>query len=681
MNYDLLKEQIIQVFSEGGNLEKHVGKRYRANELQLDYALSVARTLCNGEKSQQCQTALLEAETGIGKTLGYLIPVCLWAVHNQCRIAVSTYTTQLQHQLCSRKGDVHLALDIVKEMTGRQLNYAVRKGLSNYISHRKVQLMWQKVQSESLTKQEKKHWQSFLTYVNSHDLIDDWLESGSLPVGITIDDITLTSSLSAEEKSQYLHDVDKAKTADVIIVNHAILLLHAFSQQILNSRDDGARTLKAVIIDEADRVPKAAQSLLSRQMSLHTLSDLIEENMGSHKILELLDNTVSAIQEMDNGKSRLFLNDVPQTFSKHIHHLHQQIQAIGSQFLQDDDIDDQVKESFSRVHLGIATFLDIIDNKSKQLRAAIAFSDTHRHPSLLVIPTAPEGAINALWKRCEKQELKTVVFTSATMSDGTIADLNRTALDWGLVRDAELCEIERFEPSCFGSMDFILINKNHPGPTQADTDESFTKLEWLSNSAKLIQEAFITEHAKHALVLTTSYADCRSIAELLAGKQNVIEHRTDTLFIDVVEKFKASKEGILITPTGWEGLNLPGFIDLLVITRLPYLPPNDSRLGLKEQLSNQYGEKEASKIAYAKDLIATKRKLRQAFGRPIRGSKDKVTVLITDPRFPHFSETNNTGLISCIPVRFRDNWKNARVGHVTMDKVFFKQPEEAKNPW
>jgi ATP-dependent DNA helicase DinG len=76
---------------------------------------------------------LLEAGTGIGKTLGYAIPLLANAALEGKRVAISTYTIQLQSQLLSAGGDIEIAKRIIHELTGKPLTVAPRLGLRNFV--------------------------------------------------------------------------------------------------------------------------------------------------------------------------------------------------------------------------------------------------------------------------------------------------------------------------------------------------------------------------------------------------------------------------------------------------------------------------------------------------------------------------------------------------------------------
>ena len=88
-------------------------------------ALAVTRAL-NGD-----QTAVLEAGTGTGKSLAYLVPAALWAVANDSKVAVSTYTIALQAQLDT--SDLPLM-----RRAGLDFRWAVVKGRSNYLCRRRL---------------------------------------------------------------------------------------------------------------------------------------------------------------------------------------------------------------------------------------------------------------------------------------------------------------------------------------------------------------------------------------------------------------------------------------------------------------------------------------------------------------------------------------------------------------
>jgi ATP-dependent DNA helicase DinG len=91
--HDLL-QQVTQIFSSNGILSR--SKNFEFRPQQQEMAVAVARTLENGEH------LAVEAGTGVGKSLAYLVPAILYAVGNKKKAVISTHTINLQEQLTQK---------------------------------------------------------------------------------------------------------------------------------------------------------------------------------------------------------------------------------------------------------------------------------------------------------------------------------------------------------------------------------------------------------------------------------------------------------------------------------------------------------------------------------------------------------------------------------------------------
>src|SRR3954467_1522584 len=118
-------ERVREMFSATGRLAKAKNFEYRAEQQEM--AVAVARALC--EKRH----LVVEAGTGVGKSLAYLIPSILWALEHKKKAVVSTYTINLQEQL------VHKDLPIVQKLFEETFEVMLWKGRQNYICPMRLQ--------------------------------------------------------------------------------------------------------------------------------------------------------------------------------------------------------------------------------------------------------------------------------------------------------------------------------------------------------------------------------------------------------------------------------------------------------------------------------------------------------------------------------------------------------------
>ena len=93
---------------------------------QMDMAVSVEETFLKANH------LIVEAGTGTGKSLAYLIPAILWAVENNKKVVISTYTKTLQHQILNHD------IPFVRDKLGIEFRYALCMGNENYLSLRRL---------------------------------------------------------------------------------------------------------------------------------------------------------------------------------------------------------------------------------------------------------------------------------------------------------------------------------------------------------------------------------------------------------------------------------------------------------------------------------------------------------------------------------------------------------------
>jgi ATP-dependent DNA helicase DinG len=120
---DLVK-QVGEIFSPTGILSK--AKNFEFRPQQQEMAVAVARALQNGEH------LAVEAGTGVGKSLAYLIPAILFALAQKKKAVVSTHTINLQEQLTEKD------LPMLAQILPVKFNFTMLKGRANYLCTRRL---------------------------------------------------------------------------------------------------------------------------------------------------------------------------------------------------------------------------------------------------------------------------------------------------------------------------------------------------------------------------------------------------------------------------------------------------------------------------------------------------------------------------------------------------------------
>ena len=208
---------------------------------------------------------LVEAGTGTGKSLAYLVPAVRWAVRNRERTVVSTNTINLQEQLVGKD------LDIVREVIGEEFRWALVKGRGNYISIRRARLAAESAPNlfsddRSAEIEALLDWidrtedgsRSDLPFVPSHDV---WEEVRSET------DACLRAKCPHFQACHYQRARRTAAGADLVVVNHALF----FSDLAVRIATDNFRdsavlpSYRRVIFDEAHHIEDAATARLGAE--------------------------------------------------------------------------------------------------------------------------------------------------------------------------------------------------------------------------------------------------------------------------------------------------------------------------------------------------------------------------------------------------------------------------------
>ncbi len=211
------------------------GQGLRFSSHQPDYALRAATGFCRyDEVGNKAAINMLQAATGTGKTLGYLVPLMLYAAHSGERVAVSTFTRQLQRQIVEK--DAVMAAAWVEQATGRRLKLARRIGIGNYVSPLACARLIDRLAAEDAERYEEAidfliRLQEWLEQQDAHGdplhsgILDDFLGEMNLleaPAGVPLAAIRLSYQSPREEQLRYRQDVALSKDADVLVVNHAL---------------------------------------------------------------------------------------------------------------------------------------------------------------------------------------------------------------------------------------------------------------------------------------------------------------------------------------------------------------------------------------------------------------------------------------------------------------------------
>jgi ATP-dependent DNA helicase DinG len=605
--FDLVKK----AFAPTGFLVEQGG---RHTPEQGNYALSVAVTLLSQGKMN---LSLLEAETGVGKSLGYLIPSLIWLAQNpKKQIVVSTFTRALQKQLIDE--DAQKACQFLVASGLPAVKVAYRMGKASFFSIDRVALLIAEIQTE----QNKALLHEFYQYAlhsasHGSGLWRDWIdEHGQFPCDISPNSIGL---IGDQTSIAYEAHLTASKEAQLLITNHATMLI-AVSRKILD-----LDRVHAIIFDEAHELEAAAKSFLNTRLNFTELlskthgmdghaaiADLLKqwtEDLSSHVNKSLINSEHPALMLQQQGNAEKLLDLLKGTLGK----------LSTKQRKADSGI--ELAELVERVGSWCA-------GAESTQRKAIAFSDKKSIPSLAMVSSAAAPFLRNLFEQLNSN----VIMTSATLADmQPQTSFFNIKFSAGL-RDFTICQERRYSPNQYGTMTFAVTEYEggiFSGKSDDEADEVCYSAAWLKQTA----ETIMSSRGK-TLVLVPSFREAKLLAGLLP-KDQVICHQPNQPNYQVTQTLISGDSRILITPSCWEGVNIRNadgsqVLETIVISRIPYAPPDLVRL---TALSNYLKDKsEANKIIHLMSRQAALRKVKQGIGRGIRSPNDRVHVVFCDPR-------------------------------------------------
>ncbi|MCS7250030.1 MAG: ATP-dependent DNA helicase [candidate division WOR-3 bacterium] len=610
--------KLSEIFKNFPIVFSRFGKEYEERKEQVDYAWAIYNAL------EKRDILLIEAETGIGKTLGYLLPAILYAKKYNKRIIISTYTKVLQNQILN--SDILLA----KEILGIDFFYAVAYGRENYICKRRIKQTFNYQLFDF--SEEKERLNNLYQQLNAKSEINiNFWEN--LPPSLK-EKINCVSEACLNEECSYYYECFYQRArwewrrSDILIVNHALFFAN-LKYPILPE-------YQGIIFDEAHSLEDVCANSFGFSITENGLKSLIfrlynpKTKVGLLKILKL-----NAKKFREYQKEIFYvLNDLNDYFQKLKNFLKDEKKkrikgdlTILPNFLAPlQNLKEQINEEVQKIDNKEITIEFIawkkeVEEKIKNIEEFYKEKDNFvfwlaEEENSLSLNSALIDVQEVMKQNLYNKEIP-IIFTSATL---------RIKEDFHFF--ASRLGIEKYDKKYFPSpFDYsqqalVYIEKNIPLPTE---EEPFYE-----KAAKIISD--IIHHAKgRTLVLFTSFKALKRVYELCDKTRYPIliqEENSSTIFL-LSEFQKNINASLFATGSFWQGIDVPGeSLSCLIITRLPFDVPDEPRIeGIKEKL-----KKENLDPFWYYQLPNAVLKFRQGFGRLIRSKEDYGAIVILDKR-------------------------------------------------
>jgi len=324
---------------------------------QLRMAFAVAEAFNKG------QLAVVEAGTGTGKSLAYLVPALLWARSNHERVVVSTRTINLQEQLIRKD------LPFLRRATGIEFHAVLVKGRSNYLCWRRSENAGQELglfdQAQVDEIRQILNWAETTADGSKEDL-------SFIPSYQAWEEVCCEADQCARVRCQYysrcfFHKARRqAARADILVVNHALLLSDlALRQQTSNySATAVLPPFERIILDEAHHLEDVATSYFSSQLSRFTFSRLLGRLRHPRKpnqglLPRLLDQLSRELPETEDDLYRALHGRIESLIARRQQLLNQaleELQSIGEEL--PDALGKKVSSKFELKHRVLPDFME-----------------------------------------------------------------------------------------------------------------------------------------------------------------------------------------------------------------------------------------------------------------------------------------------------------------------------------
>jgi DNA polymerase-3 subunit epsilon/ATP-dependent DNA helicase DinG len=659
-------DAVAKFLDRGGDLAT-VLPNYELRTQQIEMARAVAHALSTA------QHTLIEAGTGTGKSLAYLIPAAMWATLNNERVVISTNTINLQDQLMTQD------LPVVNKVSSIPVSSTVMKGRSNYLCPRRLAAMRRRQpgnvdELRTLAKvlvwllESKSGDRSEINLRGAAEHIT-WLRLSAEDEGCTLEHCRAVM----EGACPFYKARKAAEASHLLVVNHALLISDAASENRV------LPDYRYLVIDEAHHLEEAVTNGLSFRLDEMTFRRRLEDLGDTRKGLlgDLLRSAGSHVPDKDLHRLGQFIqniSDATAAMKLHIAALFHSIltysseQKTGERSVEHSSQIRITRElraqaDFAQIQGAwqiLKEFIEVISSSLRRLTTALARLEHYAIPNyddllsglvaaaryldeirvqLTAFTTDPDDNviywislgfnpgqvsihaaplhIGPLVERYLWNAKEAVILTSATLQTNGNFDFIRERLH------AENVEtIEVGSPFNYRDSTLIFIPTDMPEPNDRQRYQQAVERGLVELAAAL---------DGRVLGLFTSYSQLRQTAQaitprLALGNITVYDQTDGSSRQALLDGFKSTERAVLLgTRSFWEGVDIPGeTLSALVIVRLPFAVPSEPVFAARsETYSNSFSE-------YAvPDAIL---RFRQGFGRLIRTQTDRGIVAIFDSR-------------------------------------------------
>ena len=565
------------------------------------------------------QHVVIEAGTGTGKTLAYLIP----AIRSGRRVVISTATKSLQEQLFQKD------VPFLQKHFAPNLKAALMKGRANFLCRQKVDQMEGQAVLKGIDEidwfAQIRDWAK-LTETGDRSELTFLPDDADLWNRIDARSDLCTGQKCAEFQRCFVTTMhQRAQEADLIIVNH-----HLFFADLAIRQDDFGSILpeySAVVFDEAHEIEDVASDYFGRQISSYRLDELARDTEAMLRTLQIdaapLRRHLARVRE----RARSFFERFPEREGRYPFGPVERHSFLDQNREEYEELASAVKRVEAELSALTPKPEEVIAmaRRAAETRRELAFLLESEEKSYVywyerrgrgIFLAATPIDISGILREKLFERFDTVVLTSATLAVGGRFDYLKQRLGVMPAHESVLPQEFDYPSQALLYIPRALPDVRNPAFAAGAADE-ITRLLEISQG--------------RAFCLFTSYAQMRDIHERVSGRVSFPLFLQGTAPRSILlERFCSTPNAVLFaTSSFWQGVDVPGEqLSCVIIDKLPFAVPSDPVVAARVRAIEEDGRNAFAEYQVPEAVLA----LKQGFGRLIRSKRDRGILSILDNR-------------------------------------------------
>jgi ATP-dependent DNA helicase DinG len=627
-----------EIFGPDGLIARaHPDYEYRPGQIQM--AEAVMRAF------EERRHLVVEAGTGTGKTLAYLVPAVAAAVGRGSRVVISTGTKNLQEQLMEKD------IPFLQRVLPRKFTAAYMKGRGNYACLNRIKRAETAPVLDGLDDvdyfDEVRRWSRESETGDRAELID-LPENLSFWRHIDARSETCLGQKCPDYDGCYITRMrQRASDADIVIVNH-----HLFFADLALRGGEYGQVLPdygAVIFDEAHQIEDVAAEYFGSQVSSYQIEDLLRDvqqlplndsalnrelTRGAGRVARFAEQFWMGFREARGEEGRAAI--VPGTFARKTRKGEIEATPLGEAYLALDGALERIETTLDAVR-DAPPEIESVLRRIREARFALEFivaGDDRRYVYWverrgrgLFLRASPIDVSTLLQDKLFER-VETIVLTSATLASAGGFGFIRRRL--GLAPGEE-----EGENSAADKTDELVASSGYNYEEQAvlylpPRMPDPRSAQWAEAAADEVERLLEISEGR-AFVLSTSVGGMRALYERVAPRVDFpCFVQGSASKAGLLDKFRSTPHAVLFaTASFWQGVDVRGRqLSCVIIDKLPFAVPTDPVVAARQRFLEDQGASSFYQYSIPQAVIT----LKQGVGRLIRSATDRGLVAVLDPR-------------------------------------------------